>query len=189
MGEPAKDQKNSFIEKLKEKQENQRALVQAIDDLAVEQKKLVFARIQFAVVILGFIGACWYSFDAIKPHISSLWTETWTPPKATNQLLEELTTVKSKKAKLGEDAVLPSPKQERVAASFVSPLPVTQSYDEFYTTFRPPPPEAAERLAAEFLGQSVSAPTAEDYNSLNQLPSEVVELDRMVQLDNGRTQR
>lgn len=191
MSEPEKKSETShFIQKLKEKQENQRALVQAIDELAIEQKRVRNSRIKAVFIFFGFIGLCWYSFEAIKPYISSLWTETWTvakgeagsdltvPPSPSNE-------PKAKVAKLGEDAVLPTVEQEKAADSFVVPLPTVQDDDTFYATFRTPPPEVAERLAMEYLGiqMQVEAPTVESYNSVKQLSPEVAELERLVQLD------
>jgi hypothetical protein len=191
MGEPEKKSETShFIQKLKEKQENQRALVQAIDDLAIEQKRVRNSRIKAVFVFISFIGFCWYSFEAIKPYISSLWTETWTAAKG--EASPDISVAppptrepRTKPAKLGEDAALPTVAQEKATESFVTPLPTIQDDDTFYATFRTPPPEAAERLAMEYLGiqMQVAAPTVESYNSVNQLSPEVMELERLVQLD------
>lgn len=191
MSEPEKKSETShFIQKLKEKQENQRALVQAIDELAIEQKRVRNSRIKAVFIFFGFIGLCWYSFEAIKPYISSIWTETWTAAKGeatpdTSAPPPPAQDAKAKPAKLGEDAILPTVEQERAAESFVTPLPVVQDDDTFYATFRPPPPEAAERLAMEYLGiqMQVEVPTVDSYNSVKQLSPDVVELERIVQLD------
>lgn len=186
MAEQPEDKKKTFLEQLREKQENQRKLVEAVEDLHREQVRRRNAQIRACFMVVGVIGMMWYSFETIRPYVSGLWTHTPQPADTAETVIKKAETNQPKHAQLGVDAVLPSPRQESVVASFVVPLPAVRDDDAFYATFRTPSPEVAERFAMDYLATQAAAPTVESYHSVNQLPAEVVELNRLVELDKPR---
>ena len=182
MADQPQDKKKTFLDQLREKQENQRKLVEAVEDLQREQARRRNAQIRACLMACGALGMIWYSFETIEPHISGLWTSVPSQEAAEAELRKADANL-PKQAQLGVDAVLPSPVQEALVASFVTPLPAVRDDDAFYATFRAPPPEVAERYAMDFLSARAAAPVPDSYHSVNQLPSGVAELDRMVDLD------
>jgi hypothetical protein len=183
----AEKEKSTFIEKLKEKQENQRALVTAIDDLHKEQKRILVVRIKYFFSFIGFVIACWYSFDAVAPFVGPILAEF---------RFQKMTGMDTKTAPSNQPAPVPKPvagvdfsrpdmrQEAAVVEGWVAPLPATAADDPgFYEKFRPAPVEAQTTYVTAFTPAAAEVPKRETYNNLNQLPPAVVELDKAGNLD------
>jgi hypothetical protein len=162
---------NTLIKKLREQQESQRQLVEAIDGIEVERKRLQWTRVKYLIVVLIFCGGLWALFDSFS--MSAIFAEM-------NIALKNLIYGNTYKAAapppLEEKRFLPpSPRQQEVAAiEWVKVIP-TEITEE--PRLRSAPAAVAEAYASGFVANEAPIPLPISYRSWNQLPQEIQELD------------